>query len=129
MNSLIYSLINLDTREYLKNYPDLNPFVKHLNPIDQQLWLLDHFVKHGYEEHRHYKIVDVKQTHKSKDKSHSTTVSSNPPTVKQLIHEFRQQHTDDESSNKGHRDKSPPRDKVQLWDLTNVSKGTTREKK
>ncbi len=56
MNDLIDKLVNFDTDYYLQMYPDLQTITKNMNDIEKKLFLLNHFVKHGYYEKRKYRL-------------------------------------------------------------------------
>lgn len=77
MGDISNTLINLDTDDYYNNYKDVQVATKGMNPIDRKLWILNHFIKYGYEEHRKYKLLSheskcepekEKRHHKHKDK-------------------------------------------------------------
>lgn len=67
MSHIIDTLINLDTDHYYTEHKDIQIATRGLSDVDRKLWILNHFVKHGYEEKRKYilkssQIVDKKTT-------------------------------------------------------------------
>jgi hypothetical protein len=56
MSHLIDELINFDTDYYELLYKDLQKAVEKLNDVDKKLFLLNHFIKHGYSEKRKYRL-------------------------------------------------------------------------
>jgi len=56
MNQIIDTLINLDTDHYLSTHKDVQTATRSMSDIDRKLWVLTHFVKHGYLENRKYQL-------------------------------------------------------------------------
>jgi hypothetical protein len=56
MSTIIDALINLDTDHYLSTYKDVQVATKNLSDVDRKLWILNHFVKHGYSEGRRHRL-------------------------------------------------------------------------
>jgi|UniRef100_A0A6C0BJT0 hypothetical protein len=55
-NHLLDRLINLDTDQYYQDYKDVQSATRKMTPTDRQLWILSHFIKNGYREHRKYRL-------------------------------------------------------------------------
>ena len=81
MSNLIDTLINLDTDHYLSLYKDVQVATKNLSDVDRKLWILTHFVKHGYSEHRKYQLKTT-QINQIKNRSASETKRPKPPSVR-----------------------------------------------
>ena len=108
MTSIIDTLINLDTEYYLSLYKDVQSATKGMSEIDQKLWVLNHFIKYGYSEHRKYrlktsKISDSHDEHtrehsKETPKEHSKETSKEHHRSRSHEHTHKQNTTPDSSS-------------------------------
>ena len=140
MNNLISALINLDTANYLSQSKDLQDATKGMSEVDRQLWVLTHFVKHGYNEGRKYRLKstvpvmaagevtpDAPKPHrKHKSKKCDDIKESTSSDAHELIKQFQQCHSDDKG---GVRDKcktaTPIKEKDArtkknfFWEVTN----------
>jgi len=79
-NNLVDSLINFDTDYYLQRYPDLQYAIRSMQEVDRKLFLLNHFIKHGYAEKRKYRLRSVCPNCQSQSQSQQdkhTKVSKN----------------------------------------------------
>lgn len=90
MNKMIDTLINLDIDHYISIHKDIQLATKNMLDIDKKLWVLNHFVKHGYAERRKYRL-------KSLAPAATAPVTATAPTcddgdVRKLIKNFQQNH-------------------------------------
>lgn len=95
MNTTIDTLINLDTNHYRALYKDVQDSTKGMSETDAKLWILTHFVKHGYSEKRKYRLKSeqVHETHTSKrTEKHAHTPEDIEKDVQKLIEKFRKHH-------------------------------------
>jgi hypothetical protein len=123
MNTLIDTLINLDTDDYLLLHKDVQLATNGMSEIDQKLWILTHFIKNGYGEKRKYHLkTRPKKTRSSSDTETKTKPKPAPSEkpkerhrhsrsgdddddetdVQKLIQKFREKHS---KNNGGVRDK------------------------
>jgi hypothetical protein len=80
MSNILDTLINLDTEDYYARYPDIQSATKSLSDVDRKLWILSHFVKHGFAEGRKHQLKTTQQPpHKA---SHSKPEKSENPRSK-----------------------------------------------
>lgn len=138
MSHILDQMITLDTDHYCSNHPDLQAAVKGMSPIDQKIWLLLHYVKHGHSEGRKHKL---KNQSKASGDAHAAAAPADPaPEVRakttkkrehktnkdvndvhELIKKFQHQH---HSKGDGVRDKkndapAPMKNKNVFWEITN----------
>lgn len=136
MSHILDQMITLDTDHYCNTHPDLQAAVKGMSPIDQKIWLLLHYVKHGHTEGRKHKLKNqpkasgasgdahaapapevIAKTNKKRE--HKTNKDVND--VHELIKKFQHQH---HSKGDGVRDKkndahAPMKNKNVFWEITN----------
>lgn len=56
MTEIVDNVINLDTDDYCSRYRDIQLYTSSLTELDKKLWILTHFLKHGYDENRPYRL-------------------------------------------------------------------------
>jgi ABC-type nickel/cobalt efflux system permease component RcnA len=137
MAQILDQMITLDTDHYCNTHSDLQAAVKGMSPIDQKIWLLLHYVKHGRTEGRKYKLknqpkaaasapaasapaVIVKTERKREHKTNKDVTD-----VHELIKKFQHQH---HNKGVGVRDRkndthahapTPMKTKNVFWEITN----------
>lgn len=89
MDKIIDTLINLDVDHYLSCHRDVQYTTRGMTEIDRKLWVLNHFVKHGYEENRKYRIKNI---HEHGDVPHSHMSPSVSPPLSEHEHEHKHKH-------------------------------------
>lgn len=95
MNKMIDTLINLDIDHYISIHKDIQLATKNMIDIDKKLWVLNHFVKHGYAERRKYRLkslVPAPATATAQATAQATAPTCDDGDVRKLIKNFQQNH-------------------------------------
>lgn len=114
MSTIVDALINLDTDHYLSMYRDVQISTRGMSDVDRKLWILAHFVKHGYAENRKHRLkttqpLQIKKNHrhlKVTPTGEHNDVETHPLTKDHLDHkEHREPHESNEHKKKEKEDK------------------------
>jgi hypothetical protein len=92
LDQVLNEIIKLDADHYLRSNRDLTDATRTLSETDRKLWAVTHFIKHGYNENRTYRLI-------GSDTKSSGSASSEPNTsdtkrVKDMLKQFRRVHGD-----------------------------------